>query len=144
MYWMRGTDVQYPYTTGSLRDGYQRSCSRKMRGMGRRERRVGEKAWNVEVRRELIDAVHLSFHVYRGHKIKNESKEKIVLTTVHLLINYRNACPCTKGANNTPRCPSVHILGMVVDSCPLHGPDAGLFEAEILRWFSRVVELQNV
>ena len=133
-----------PTLHGSLRESYQLSCARRMRGRGRRERRAGEKAWNVEERRELIDAVHLCFHIYREHKTENESKEMIVLTTVHLLTNCRNACPYTKGANNTPRCPSVHILGMVVDSCPLHRPDEGLFEAEILRWFSRVVELQNV
>jgi len=82
--------------------------------MRRKERREGEK---VEVRRELIDAVRLSFHVCRGHKTENESKEKLVLTTVHLLINYRNACPYTKGANSTSRCARVHIVGTVVDSC---------------------------
>jgi len=82
--------------------------------MRRKERREGEK---VEVRRELIDAVRLSFHVYRGHKAENESKEKIVLTTVHLLINYRNACPYSKGANNTSRCASINAVGMVGHSC---------------------------
>ena len=143
MYWLRGADVQYPYTIGSLREGCQRSCVRKMRGRGRRERRVGEKAWNIEVRRELVNSVHLSFHIIAGIKQRMRAKKRSY-SPPHLLINCQNACPYTKGANNTPRCPSVRILGMVVHSCPLHRPEAGLFEAEILRWFNRVVELQNV
>jgi len=52
------------------------------------EKRKEGKREGIECRRAESSStpsmtVHLSFHVYRGHKTENESKEKIVLTTVH-------------------------------------------------------------